>query len=301
MSTDPHLPAVSSTLELPSSVELGQGLGGLSVARVFAPAGTAEVYLRGAHLTSWTPAGGRPVIWMSARSEYAPGVPLRGGVPICFPWFAAHPTDAAAPSHGFARLADWQLIDVQETGDTVVLVFELGDTDATRSSAWPHRFSARYTITIGAELELALAVTNLDSHTITFEEALHTYLAIDDIHQTTVDGLVGAPFTDRLTGPMTAETDPVRFTAETDRIYQHTTATTAVTDAAAGRTIGISNQGSASTVVWNPWVDKAAAMADFGDDEYTGMVCVETCNIRDDTVTLEPGASHTMSVRYTVA
>jgi glucose-6-phosphate 1-epimerase len=293
--------AVSSTLELPSSVELGQGAGGLTVARVFGPAGTAEVYLRGAHLTAWTPAGGTPVIWMSEHSEFAPGVPLRGGVPICFPWFGGLPTDAAAPSHGFARLADWQLVEAREAGDDVVLVFVLTDSEATRSSAWPHAFEARYTITVGAELSLALRVTNREAEPVGFEEALHTYLAVADIRQTEVGGLEGAPFTDRLSGPRPAESNPVRFTAETDRIYQDTTAETTVTDAATGLMITIAKQGSASTVVWNPWIDKAAAMADFGDDEYTGMVCVETCNIRDDAITLAPGASHEMSVRYSVA
>ena len=293
--------AVPSTLELPSSVELGHGPGGLAVARVFAPGGTAEIYLRGAHVSAWTPAGGTPVIWMSEQSEYAPGVPLRGGVPICFPWFAGHPTDTTAPSHGFARLADWQLTEVREAGDDVVLVLVLTDTEATRSSAWPHRFEARYTVTVGAELSLSLQVTNRDSEPVTVEEALHTYLAVADIRQVEVSGLEGAPFIDRLTGPRPAETEPVRFTAETDRIYPATTATTTVTDAATGRVITIGKLGSASTVVWNPWIDKAAAMADFGDDEYTGMVCVETCNIRDDTITLAPGASHTMGVTYSVA
>ena len=294
--------ATSSTpLELPSSVELGLGKGGLAVARVFGPAGTAEVYLRGAHVTAWTPAGGAPVIWMSEQSEYTPGVPLRGGVPICFPWFAGHPTDPTAPSHGFARLADWQLVEAREVGADVVLVFTLADSEATRVSAWPHRFEARYTITIGAELGLSLTVTNRESEAVSFEEALHTYLAVGDIRQTEVAGLEGAAFTDRLTGDRPAESDPVRFTAETDRIYPATTATTTVTDASTGRVITVAKQGSASTVVWNPWIDKAAAMADFGDDEYTGMVCVETCNIRADAVTLAPGASHELSVRYTVA
>ena len=293
--------AVPSTLELPSSVELGLGQGGLAVARVLAPGGTAEVYLRGAHVTAWTPTGGAPVIWMSEKSEFRPGVPLRGGVPICFPWFAGHPTDAAAPSHGFARLADWQLVEATEVGADVVLVFTLTDSEATRASAWPHRFEARYTVTIGAELALSLRVTNRESAPVTYEEALHTYLAVADIRQTQVGGLEGAAFTDRLTGPQPAETEPVRFEAETDRIYQGSTATTTVTDAATGRTVTVSKQGSASTVVWNPWIDKAAAMADFGDDEYTGMVCVETCNIRDDTITLAPGASHTMGVTYSVA
>jgi glucose-6-phosphate 1-epimerase len=293
--------AVPSTLELPSSVELGLGQGGLAVARVYGPAGTAEVYLRGAHVSSWTPAGSKAVIWMSEQSEYAPGIPLRGGVPICFPWFAGHPTDAQAPSHGFARLADWQLVEAREAGDDVVLVFVLTDSEATRASAWPHRFEARYTVTVGAELTLALEVTNRESEPVTFEEALHTYLAVADIRQTEVRGLEGAAFTDRLTGPRPAESAPVRFDAETDRIYQATTADTTVTDAATGRVITVAKQGSASTVVWNPWVDKAAAMADFGDDEYTGMVCVETCNIRTDAITLAPGGRHEMSVRYAVA
>ena len=293
--------AIPRTLELPSSVELGMGEGGLAVVRVFGPAGTAEVYLRGAHVSAWAPAGGTPVIWMSEQSEFAPGIPLRGGVPICFPWFAGHPTDASAPSHGFARLADWQLVEAREAGDDVVLVFQLTDTEATRSSAWPHRFEARYTITVGAELTLSLQVTNRDSETVTFEEALHTYFAVADIRQTTVAGLESAPFIDRLSGAKPAESTPVRFEAETDRIYLNTTATTTVTDAATDRAITVSTQGSASTVVWNPWIDKAAAMADFGDDEYTGMVCVETCNIRDNAITLAPGAGHAMTVRYSVA
>ncbi|ANP74665.1 D-hexose-6-phosphate mutarotase [Cryobacterium arcticum] len=295
------MPAVPSTLELPSSVELGLGQGGLAVARVFAPTGTAEVYLRGAHVSAWTPAGGTPVIWMSEQSEYAPGVPLRGGVPICFPWFAAHPTDATAPSHGFARLADWQLVEAREAGDDVVLVFVLTDTEASRASAWPHRFEARYTVTVGARLTLALEVTNRDTEAVSFEEALHTYLAVADIRQTEVAGLEGTPFTDRLTGPRPAESTPVRFDAETDRIYLNTPATTTVTDASTGRVITVAKQGSASTVVWNPWIDKAAAMADFGDTEYTGMVCVETCNIRDNTITLAPGENHEISASYSVA
>jgi glucose-6-phosphate 1-epimerase len=293
--------AVPRSLELPPSVELGLGSGGLAVVQVSGPAGAAEIYLRGAHVSAWTPTGGASVIWMSEHSEYAPGVPLRGGVPICFPWFAAHPSDAAAPSHGFARLADWQLAEAREVGADVVLVFTLTDSEATRASAWPHRFDARYTVTVGAELSLSLTVTNRDAEPITFEEALHTYLAVADIRRTEVAGLEGTAFIDRLTGPRPAETEPVRFEAETDRIYPATTATTTVTDASTGRVITISKAGSASTVVWNPWIDKAAAMADFGDDEYTGMVCVETCNIRADAVSLEPGASHEMSVRYTVA
>ncbi|RYV50813.1 D-hexose-6-phosphate mutarotase [Pengzhenrongella frigida] len=303
------LPAHAS---LPSSVRVGPGHGGLPVVFVAGRTGSAEIYLHGAHVTHWAPAGAAPVIWMSAASRYVPDAPLRGGVPLCFPWFGAHDGDAAAPAHGFARLLDWELADAQDDGDDVVATFRLADSPATRSSAWPHRFEARYTVTVGARLTLALEVTNLDPSDVMFEEALHTYLRVSDIASTEVTGLEGAPFLDRLGGPdpQAGEDGPVRFAGETDRIYLGTRSAATVVDGAVvdgavvdggvvdgavGRRVRIDKLGSGSTVVWNPWVDKSAAMADFGDDEWTTMVCVETCNIRTDAVRLAPGQSHTMT------
>ena len=284
-------------VSLPSSVQIGPGSGGLTVARVRGCAGSADVYLHGAHVAAWAPADRAPVLWMSAASRFVSGEPLRGGVPICFPWFGAHASDPAAPAHGFARRVDWDLAEAHETGDDVVLTLRLADTGATRSSAWPHRFEARYTVTVGRRLTLSLQVTNLDPGAVVFEEAFHTYLRVADIHDTEVTGLQGAGFLDRLAGPapLPGETGPVRFGAETDRIYLGTGATATVVDGAAHRSVAIAKDGSSSTVVWNPWIAKSASMADFGDTEWTGMLCVETCNIRDDAVRLEPGQSHTMS------
>lgn len=284
---------------LPASVKIGVGGGGLTVARVTGRAGSAEVYLRGAHVTSWNPSGNAPVLWMSAESRFTPGSPLRGGVPICFPWFGANSADPSAPSHGFARLADWELSAAREEGDDVVVEFRLTDSDATRNSAWPHRFEAVYSVTVGARLGLALSVTNNDTRDFSYEEALHTYLAIGDIRSIMLTGLEGAPFVDRLAGhdPQPAESQPVRFEAETDRIYLDTTAAITV-GGAESRGITVTKAGSDSTVVWNPWIDKAAGMSDFGDSEWTQMVCVETCNIRSNAINLEPGETHTMSVWY---
>ena len=285
---------------LPASVRMAVGRGGLPVVRVHGANGSAEVYLQGAHVTGWTPSGGSPVLWMSALSDFAPGRPIRGGVPLCFPWFGALEADPSAPGHGFARLAPWQLVEAGDEDGDVVLVFRLTDSEESRASAWPHRFEALYTVTVGARLGLALTVQNLDNTEVTYEQALHTYLGVPDIHDVTVSGFEGLPYLDRLTGPpeQGADGGPVTFSAETDRIYLGTSTDARVSDGS-GRTVVITTAGSASRVLWNPWSTKAAAMADFGDAEWTGMLCVETANVRRDAITLAPGQSRTMSAVIT--
>ncbi|WP_255411352.1 hypothetical protein [Cryobacterium sp. Y50] len=173
-------------------------------------------------------------MWMSTLSGYAPGRPIRGGVPICLPWFGLNETDAAAPPHRFARLAEWRLVQVSEASDDVVLVFRLSDSKQTPRSVWSHRFEALYTVAAGAELGLALRVRNLDDVSVT-------------------------------------------FAAETDRIYLGTSAEACISDRTV-RMLSITTEGSQSSVVWNPWSAKAAVTPDFGADEWTGMLCVETAN-----------------------
>ena len=288
---------------LPDSVKVDVGPGGLPVLRVTAPSASAEIYLRGAHVASWTPNSvDSSVIFMSEKSEYTAGVPLRGGVPICFPWFGANADDPTEPSHGFARLAEWELVEAKDVGSTVVLTLRLKDDMATRAGAWSYLFEALYTVTVGSHLDLALTVTNNTRKPFSYEAALHTYFAVSDIHTVSVTGLEDVAYLDRLDGPapLPAEGRAVRFAGETDRIYLGSAETIKVVDPSAKRVIEVKPTDSHSTVVWNPWIAKSAKMADFGDDEYTGMVCVETCNIRDDAITLAPGASHELSVRYSI-
>jgi len=287
---------------LPPTVRLDTGQGGLPVLRLTAPGSTAEVYLHGAHVTSWVPAGQGPVVWLSSQSRFEAGSAIRGGVPICFPWFGARAGHPEAPQHGFARLSDWELVGARDEGDDVVVVLRLTDSPATRASAWPYLFEATATIVVGTQLTMTLQVANRDTTEFTFEEALHTYLAVGDVRSAEVTGLEGTDFVDRPSGPdpLPGEPGPVRFTGPTDRIYLATTASTTVQDAGGGRWVTIDKDGSATTVVWNPWIDGARTMADLGDDEWTRMVCVETCNVRDDAVLLEPGQIHTLSARLRV-
>jgi len=285
---------------LPASVRLEAGRGGLPVLRVDAPAAQAEIYLHGATVTDWTPRGRESVLWLSSASRFTRDAAIRGGVPICFPWFGARPGHPEAPSHGFARLSEWSLVGAEDDGQDVTVLLRLTDSDATGASAWPHPFEAVYTVVVGSRLSLELTVSNRGYDSLVFDEALHTYLKVRDIRATQVSGLEGRPFYDCLAGPEPAsgEPDPVRFSAATDRIYLDTTATTTVVDPIADRSILVAKGGSEATVVWNPWVDRAADLSDFGDDEWRSMVCVEVGNLREAAVHLVPGASHTLSATF---
>jgi len=295
------------SIVLPDSVTAAEGEGGLPVLRVATALVTGEVYLHGAHVTAWTPAGAEPVLWVSSSARFAAGEAIRGGVPICFPWFGTgREPGLAPPPHGFARLAPWRLVAAEEhDGGAVTLTLELTDADAADVPAaqdWPHAFTATYAVTFGRELTLALTVENTGEGEISYEEALHTYLAVADARTTTVQGLDGATYLDKAAGggpELVTQRGDVTFTAETDRVYD-STGTAVVVDESGGRRIGIEKEGSANTVVWNPWVDKAAAMPDYGDDEWPSMVCVETANALDAAIALAPGERHTMTARYAV-
>jgi D-hexose-6-phosphate mutarotase len=285
----------------PGVVTIEAGKNGMPRVRVTSPAAEAEIYLHGAHVTQFTPRGQKPVLFMSAESHFDPAKPIRGGVPLIFPWFGGKADDPKAPAHGFARTQAWTLREVTHGADgTVVVSLALGPSDASRTH-WPHDFSATFTVGVGKALDMALEVVNTSPGPIHFEEALHTYLVVGDIKRTTIDGLAGRTFIDKV-DKAARKTQPAGafgITGETDRVYLDTPDTVTVDDAANGRKLVVSKSGSASTVVWNPWIAKAKAMADFGDDEWPGMLCIETANAADNAVTLAPGARHTM--RATIA
>jgi glucose-6-phosphate 1-epimerase len=233
---------------------------------------------------------------MSRKSVFEAGKAIRGGVPICFPWFGPHPAGPSAPPHGFARLREWTLIHArEEAAGTVTLELELAGEGM--SPQWPHSFRITHRISVGPVLRLQLDVHNTGPDPFTFEEALHTYFAVQDIHAVTVSGLEGTEYIDKVADGRRSRqsSEPVHFTGETDRVYIETHAACVVRDPGKRREITISKTGSDATVVWNPWINKARAMPDFGDAEWTRMVCVETCNAGVHARTLPSGESHTIA------
>jgi len=270
------------------------GQNGLTRAMVTTPQAEAQVYLHGAHVTHFQPRGEQPVLFMSARSRFEPGKPIRGGIPIVFPWFGKLASDPAAPMHGVARLAEWRIQSATQAGDgSVTLVLGL-DTDKGTHPGWPHACELRYHVGIGSALDIALEVRNCSQQAITFEEALHTYLAVSDVRQVSIAGLAGTEYLDK-TDSMSRRTqgaESIRITGETDRVYLDTKTTCVLDDPSGGRRLLVDKRGSNVTVVWNPWIAKAHAMPDFGDDEWAQMLCLETCNAADNAVTLQPGHHH---------
>jgi len=272
-----------------ATFEAGQG--GLTRAVVRAREGEAHIYTHGAHVTHWQPAGAKPVLWVSKGSWFGPEKPIRGGVPVCLPWFGPHPTDKDAPNHGWARLLPWRVESVQKQGDGSV---SLRLTIARDDFAFTHE------IIVGKTLAMTLVVRNTSAQPAYVTEALHTYFSVSDVRKISVEGLEGVTYLSKVEGGRFASDKPVTFTRETDRVYFGTDASCQLRDPGLGRTIIVSKKGSASTVVWNPWIEKSAAMPDFGNDEWPGMVCIETANALDDAITLAPGEEHRMTAHIEV-
>jgi glucose-6-phosphate 1-epimerase len=262
-----------------------------------------ELCLQGAQVTAWRPSGERPVLFTSPNSAFAPGRAIRGGVPVVFPWFGASRHTPTAPQHGFARTATWHLDGVETLGGgSLTLTLSLGDGDVG-SPFWPERFSATYIVTFAQTLSLRLAVQNRATHPIVFEEALHNYLAISDVAEIAISGLTGTTYIDKTDAARRKLqiADLVTITAETDRVYLDTPGQCVVEDRRWRRRVVIEKDGAASSVVWNPWAEKATAMVDLGDPAWRGMVCVETGNIADNEVRLAADAEHQMSTAISVA
>jgi glucose-6-phosphate 1-epimerase len=300
MATHPSLVKTA----LPASVRVVATAGGLPRVEVSTAAATAQVYFQGAQITQWTPAGaGESLLFLSAHSRFHTGKAIRGGVPICFPWFGDHSTDPHAPAHGFVRVADWTLIDASETADgTVTLAFVTQD-DRGAHALWPHPFRITHRISIGRVLSMTLEVENPGHDSFSFEEALHSYFTVSDIEQCGITGLAHTDYLDKVEGFARRRqgVEAIRFAGETDRVYLDTITACRLIDPRAGRDLVIGKSHSRSTVVWNPWIERARALADFGDAEWRQMVCVETANVRDAAVRLEPGERHAMTaeIRYT--
>lgn len=276
---------------------------GLDVVEIETAASRAAIALQGAQVLSFVPRGGRDWLWLSERARWAPGAALRGGIPICFPWFGPHPTERAFPAHGFARTRAWRLVGVDgaegHADAGVRAELALAPDDATRA-LFPHAFEARLTVTVGETLELVFAVSNPGAAALAYEVALHSYLAVADVGSVSIEGLAGRPFVDKVAGGEERREGPapIRIAGEVDRVYDNDGPVT-LRDPGAGRTLRVEGQGAGSTVVWNPAPEKTATLSDMAPDGYRRFVCIESGAIGAHRVTLAPGAQHHLIVRYT--
>ena len=281
--------------EIVGRVEITNGNGGLPLLKIKTPWSTAEIYLHGAHVAGFQKNGEPPLIFMSAKSYFADGKPIRGGVPICFPWFGGR---ADEPAHGFARLAAWQLIKTAASPDGTVAV-TLALPPLPGREAWKN-LRTEFVVAVGEKLTMELSVANESCvETFELENCLHTYFQVGDISAVSVHGLEGAAYLNFAEGDNAvlrpAESFPIRINRETNRTYLDTATTVEIRDEKLKRVIQVEKSGSQSTVVWNPWTTQKMP-EDWGTGEHLNMVCVESGNVKQNKLSLPPGNTSALKV-----
>ena len=291
---------------IPGQLSFRTGAGGLIYADIDNHGGRATICLQGAHVVSFRPKSQQmPVVWLSDAARFAPGKSIRGGVPVCWPWFGAHDTESGWPAHGFARTVAWTVTGSRKRNDArTEITLQLVENEQTRAQ-WPHATRLALTVIVGDRLGLELATTNTGDVPVRIGEALHTYFQISDIGAVKVEGLEGCDFHDKVDNfTRKQQRGDIGFDGEVDRVYVNTGADCVIVDPGLKRRIRIAKRGARSTIVWTPWAEKAEKMGDLGRGKsgagWREMVCVESGNAMDDVVTVAPGETHTLAATYSV-
>ena len=274
---------------------------GLVVAEVDNTQASARICLLGAYLLSWRPrTTSIPVVWLSEHTDLAQSKAIRGGVPVCWPWFGEHGSESGFPRHGFARAVPWQVVETgAEANGATRIVFRLMDSPQAQTQ-WPHACELKLTMVIGETLKMQLATTNTGNEAFVIGEAFHTYLQISDIEKVRLTGLDHCDYLDKVEHfARNQQSGDVTFSSETDRVYVNTEAICTIEDAGLKRRIMITKSGSRTTVVWTPWKEKADQLGDMGaNDGWRSAVCVESGNSAENVVTIAPDATHVLAVEY---
>ncbi len=286
----------SAQFAVPGAIERRLDSHGLPEIRLrHASGASARILEYGAHAVSWIDAAGHERFFMSRASWFERGKPVRGGIPVVFPQFC---DNGPLPRHGFARIHDWTLVDAGTTGaGGVFAALELSDSAATRA-IWPHAFKTRLQFVLDTGFAVEWTIANMGQRPFVFHNALHTYFQIRDIRRAAVRGLQGADLIQADAGYGAAGRE-IRFDSEIDRVFPGAPDAISLVDEAAKDGLHIARQGMADVLVWNPWIDKARRMEDFGDDEFVRMVCVETGNIAA-AIELAPGRAWAGLTRYRI-
>ncbi len=281
--------------------KVGEGNGALPRVKITSPLAEGEMYLHGAHVTSWKPAGADEVLFVSTKALWKEGQAIRGGIPICFPWFRGKANNPQAPAHGFVRTKTWQLASIVENGNGVA-VSMLTESDPTTQPWWPGDFRLVHRATFGAELTLELICTNTGKTPLRFQEALHTYNRVADIQNVRLHGLDAVRFLDNTEANREkTQRGDVAIASPTDNAYLKTQNEVDLLDPGMHRRIRLRKTNSSTTVVWNPWREAAKGMRDLGEGEWQQFFCVEASNILDSAINLAPGEEHRMTAVISVA
>jgi len=281
-----------------SFIETDEGIVIIEINNQFAE---ARISMQGAQVLSWAPKKQKPVIWLSEDARFKKNKSIRGGIPVCWPWFGDHVETSSFPAHGFARTEMWGLIYLESLSNgATVLKFKLLN-EQHNNKYWPYKTSLELEVTVSDKLDVVLKTSNFSEQDITLTEALHTYFNVSHINNVIVNGLNDCAYLDKTQSfKLNNQDGGIQFVEETDRVYVDTDGTVEIKDDGYNRIIRIKKSGSLSTVVWNPWQLKSDQMGDMGQDGHTHMVCVETANAATNAVVIPSGESHKLSVTYEI-
>jgi glucose-6-phosphate 1-epimerase len=298
-----NIEQLNAKYSIAGQLEFVAGKGGLPMIQIKNAKTQALISIHAGQVLSFQPNGeSEDVLFLSSKAYYQDGKAIKGGAPICWPWFGADPEGKGRPGHGFVRNRSWNMVATEAlaNGDIKVTV-GLDDTPETQA-IWPHSFSLRQEIIIGDSLNLSLITRNTGKEKFSITQAFHTYFKVGDITRAKVLGLAGCDYLDKIGGGSVQkhQTGDVIIDAEVDRIYLNVGNTLTIDDSALNRRIQITSQGSKTAVVWNPWEKIAKEMADLEDDDYKRLLCVETTNAANDVVEVSSGEECKLSANYRV-
>jgi glucose-6-phosphate 1-epimerase len=298
-----HLQLAKNKVGISAGVTQYEDENGLQFLSVENSHTTATIALQGAHVMHWQPKSAtQPVLWLSSNARYTEGRSIRGGIPICWPWFGAHPTDSSYCPHGFARVIPWKVLQTSILANGATrLLLEMTHTDVTKKQlSYDYRFVLA--MTIGETLRLEMMTTNLASHPFMIGEAFHTYFNISDIDHIQITGLENLVFSDKVAGyERNVQHGPIKFDGEFDRVYLNSRRDCVIHDAGYERKIRVTKSCSHTTIIWTPWGEKASQMGDMGTvNEWRQMICLESANAMENSVTIYPNETHTMVTEYSL-
>lgn len=297
------LAQLNSDYGISEQLQFIAGKGDFPFVQVTNDQASALISVYGGQVLSFQPKGvAQDVMFLSENAYYKPGKAIKGGAPVCWPWFGPDPEGAGRPSHGFARNRLWQVLGTEAlaSGETKV-VLGFSETEDTQA-LWPNAFELALEIIVGTTLKLALVSRNKGDAPFNITQALHTYFTVGDITQTTVEGLDGTTYIDKVdAGNVKPQSGPVTIAGEVDRIYQGVPSELVIQDVALNRRILVTSTGNKTAVVWNPWTDISVKMADLEDNDYSRFICVETTNAAEDVITVPAHDEFRLEVSYAVA
>ncbi|MDX8398477.1 MAG: D-hexose-6-phosphate mutarotase [Mariprofundaceae bacterium] len=296
-----HIKSLKQSWEIPDIVTISAVEANLPVINIHNEYADARISLQGAHITHFKPKHEKDMIWISDDATYAPGKSLRGGIPICWPWFGPHASNSDLPGHGPARTVDWEITHCQQQSDgRTSIKLEMVQRPELQEM-YGQELHVQIHIIIGTTLQISLITKNLGTENFTLSQAFHTYFYISNIKEVHVEGLEGCQYIDKIdSAKLKEQQGSLNISQETDRIYLSTPEQLRVIDPGFNRAIKIQNQHSASAIVWNPWIETAEKMGDLGEQGYLNMLCVETANAASDSVQLKAGESYFIKTEYSI-